>query len=243
MNNVLNKEVSVINLGMVDYQEAWDYQEKLFKEVIDIKLANRDKPDDGQILTPNYLIFCEHPHVYTLGKSGSAENLLLDEKGLEEKKAAYYKINRGGDITYHGPGQLVCYPILDLDNFFEDIHKYLRLLEEAIINTLNHFGIKAGRIEKLTGVWLDYDNDDKNGLRNPRKICAMGVRSSRWVTMHGLALNVNTNLEYFGNIIPCGIDDKAVTSMAKELAESINMKQVQKVLQEHIGNLFQMNIG
>ena len=243
MNIVLNKEVSVIDLGMVDYQEAWDYQEKLFKEVIDIKLANRDKPNEEQIPTPNYLIFCEHPHVYTLGKSGSAENLLLDEKGLEEKQASYYKINRGGDITYHGPGQLVCYPILDLDNFFEDIHKYLRLLEEAIINTLRHFGIKAGRIEKLTGVWIDYQKEGDRAPQNPRKICAMGVRSSRWVTMHGLALNVNTNLEYFGNIIPCGIDDKAVTSMEKELTGPLNMKQVQEVLREHIGNLFEMKIG
>ena len=242
MNKVLNKEVKVIDLGTIDYQEAWDYQEKLFKEVIDIKLANRDKPDDQQIPTPNYLIFCEHPHVYTLGKSGSAQNLLLDAKGLEEKQATYYKINRGGDITYHGPGQLVCYPIIDLDNFFEDIHKYLRLLEEAIIVTLDHFGINAGRIEKLTGVWIDFDSEDSNGPRNPRKICAMGVRSSRWVTMHGLALNVNTNLEYFGNIIPCGIDDKAVTSMEKELAGPLNIKQVQEVLQGQIGSLFQMEI-
>ena len=242
MNKVLNKEVKVIDLGTIDYQEAWDYQEKLFKEVIDIKLANRDKPDDQQIPTPNYLIFCEHPHVYTLGKSGSAQNLLLDAKGLEEKQATYYKINRGGDITYHGPGQLVCYPIIDLDNFFEDIHKYLRLLEEAIIETLDHFGINAGRIEKLTGVWIDFDSEDSNGPRNPRKICAMGVRSSRWVTMHGLALNVNTNLEYFGNIIPCGIDDKAVTSMEKELAGPLNIKQVQEVLQGQIGSLFQMEI-
>lgn len=242
MNKVLNKEVKVIDLGSIDYQEAWDYQEKLFKEVIDIKLKNRDKPEDQHTPTPNYLLFCEHPHVYTLGKSGSAQNLLLDEKGLEEKQAAYYKINRGGDITYHGPGQLVCYPILDLDNFFEDIHKYLRLLEEAIIKTLDHFGVNAGRIEKLTGVWIDFENEDTDSPRNPRKICAMGVRSSRWVTMHGLALNVNTNLEYFGNIIPCGIDDKAVTSMEKELEGALNLKDVQDVLEEQIGSLFQMNI-
>jgi len=241
MNKVLNKEVKVVDLGVIDYQQAWDFQEKLFKEVIDVKLANRDKPDIEQVPSPNYLLFCEHPHVYTLGKSGSPQNLLLDAKGLEEKHASYYKINRGGDITYHGPGQLVCYPILDLDNFFEDIHKYLRLLEEAIIKTLDLFGIKAGRIEKLTGVWIDFENDT-DGPRNPRKICAMGVRSSRWVTMHGLALNVNTNLEYFGNIIPCGIDDKAVTSMEKELATPLNIKQVQEVLQQHIGSLFQMNI-
>ena len=242
MNKVLNKEVKVIDLGTIDYQEAWDYQEKLFKEVIDIKLANRDKPEEQQIATPNYLLFCEHPHVYTLGKSGSAQNLLLDEKGLKEKQASYYKINRGGDITYHGPGQLVCYPILDLDNFFEDIHKYLRLLEEAIIKTLDNFGVKGGRIEKLTGVWIDFGSEDSTRPRNPRKICAMGVRSSRWVTMHGLALNVNTNLEYFGNIIPCGIDDKAVTSMEKELAGPLNIEQVQEVLQGQIGSLFQMEI-
>lgn len=243
MNIVINKEVKVIDLGTVDYQEAWDYQENLFKEVIDVKLANRDKPESEQVPTPNYLIFCEHPHVYTLGKSGSAENLLLNEDGLKEKNASYYKINRGGDITYHGPGQLVCYPILDLDNFFEDIHKYLRLLEEAIINTLGHFNVDAGRIEKLTGVWIDYALEDGNSPKNPRKICAMGVRSSRWVTMHGLALNVNTNLEYFGNIIPCGIDDKAVTSMEKELGGELNIKKVQEVLQEQIGNLFEMKIG
>ena len=243
MNKILNKEVHVINLGMIDYQEAWDYQEKLFKEVIDLKLANRDKPIEEQNPTPNYLIFCEHPHVYTLGKSGSAQNLLLDDKGLKEKHASYYKINRGGDITYHGPGQLVAYPILDLDNFFEDIHKYLRLLEEAIIMTLTDFKLIAGRIEKLTGVWIDIDKDQPQTLPwNPRKVCAMGVRSSRWVTMHGLALNVNTNLEYFGNIVPCGIDDKAVTSMEKELNSKLNIKQVQEVLQKQIGDLFEMEI-
>jgi lipoyl(octanoyl) transferase len=242
MNKTINKEVKVIDLGMIDYQEAWDYQEKLFKEVIDIKLANRDLPENGQVETPNYLIFCQHPHVYTLGKSGSAQNLLLDEDGLQEKKASYYKINRGGDITYHGPGQLVCYPILDLDNFFEDIHKYLRLLEEAVITTLDYFGITAGRIEKLTGVWLDYEKDSVDQPKTPRKICALGVRSSRWVTMHGLALNVNTNLEYFGNIIPCGIDDKAVTSMAKELNQEVDFSLVQGVLQEQISSIFQMNI-
>lgn len=241
MNKILNKEVRVINLGMIDYQEAWDYQEKLFKEVIDLKLANRDKPVEEQKPTPNYLIFCEHPHVYTLGKSGSAENLLLDEQGLEEKHASYYKINRGGDITYHGPGQLVAYPILDLDSFFEDIHKYLRLLEEAIIMTLADHKLTSGRIDKLTGVWIDIDKDNPQSTPwNPRKICAMGVRSSRWVTMHGLALNVNTNLEYFSNIIPCGIDDKAVTSMEKELGQTQEMKVVQDNLLNHLADLFEM---
>ncbi len=242
MNSLINKAVEIIDLGMIDYQQAWDYQEKLFKEVIAIKLNNRDKPVEEQIFTPNYLVFCEHPHVYTLGKSGSEQNLLLDEKGLKEKHATYYKINRGGDITYHGPGQLVCYPILDLDNFFEDIHKYLRLLEEAIINTMADFGVNAGRIDGLTGVWIDHEQKDGVTPQNSRKICAMGVRSSRWVTMHGLALNVNTNLEYFGNIIPCGIDDKAVTSMEKELGQTIKLEEVQQVLQDHLATLFQMVI-
>ncbi len=240
MNTVINKQVKVIDLGEIDYREAWDYQENLFQEIIDLKLANRNLPAAAQQPTPNYLIFCQHPHVYTLGKSGSEENLLLDAQGLAAKQASYYKINRGGDITYHGPGQLVCYPILDLDNFFADIHKYLRLLEEAVINTLAGFGIRAGRMEKLTGVWLDFDDTHKAGNRNPRKICAMGVRSSRWVTMHGLALNVNTNLEYFGNIIPCGINDKAVTSMAEELGQPVAMAEVQKTLQQHIFTLFAM---
>ena len=243
MNKTLNKKVNLIDLGMIDYQDAWDYQEKLFNEVIDLKLANRNLPETDQNVTPNYLIFCEHPHVYTLGKSGSAKNLLLDEKGLQEKEASYYKINRGGDITYHGPGQLVCYPILDLDNFFEDIHKYLRFLEEAIINTLTDYGIKAGRIDKLTGVWLDIDKDNPQSIPwNPRKICAMGVRTSRWVSMHGLALNVNTNLDYFANIIPCGIDDKAVTSMEKELGRSLDLKEVAVTLQGYLAELFEMEI-
>lgn len=241
MNKLINKEVEVIDLGVVDYQEAWDYQEKLFDEVVQIKLANRDKPDLEQEPTPNYLIFCEHPHVYTLGKSGSADNLLLDDQGLKDKEASYYKINRGGDITYHGPGQLVCYPILDLDNFFEDIHKYLRFLEEAVIETLKEYNIEAGRVKDLTGVWLDFIKPDKPGW-NPRKICAMGVRSSRWVTMHGLALNVNTNLDYFDNIIPCGIDDKAVTSIQKEVGTTINLREVQERLQDKIADLFEMKL-
>ena len=243
MNSTLNKSVEVIHLGLKDYQEAWDYQEQLFKQSVDIKIANRKLPSDEQAITPNYLIFCEHPHVYTLGKSGSEENLLLDEKGLSEKEASYYKINRGGDITYHGPGQLVCYPILDLDNFFEDIHKYLRFLEEAVINTLAEYGVAAGRIEGLTGVWVDYDRDKSSGpIWNPRKICAMGVKSSRWVTMHGLALNVNTELEYFNNIIPCGIDDKAVTSLAREIDQPVDMHEVEVKLARHIASLFEMNL-
>ena len=191
---------------------------------------------DEDILTPNNLIFCEHPHVYTLGKSGKPGHLLLNESGLKEKKAAFYFINRGGDITYHGPGQLVCYPILDLDNFFTDIHLYLRTLEEAVILTLADYGLNAGRYPGYTGVWFDADNE------KARKICALGVRCSRWVTMHGLALNVNTDLEYFKNIVPCGINDKDVTSMQRELGELVDMNEVRKILRHHISVLFDMEM-
>lgn len=243
MNSTLNKKVEVRDLGLIDYQEAWDYQEELFKKTVDLKVENRKLPDDRQQITPNYLLFCEHPHVYTLGKSGSEKNLLLSEQGLKEKEATYYKINRGGDITYHGPGQLVSYPILDLDNFFEDIHKYLRFLEQAVIDTLAEYGVAAGRIEGLTGVWVEYDRDQTPGPGwNPRKICAMGVKSSRWVTMHGLALNVNTQLDYFNNIIPCGIDDKAVTSLSKELGQPVELKEVRDKLTRHIVELFEMEV-
>jgi len=231
----MNKNVKFVDWGLVDYQEAWDRQELLLNETVAIKTSNRNNGTEDQ--TPNFLVFCEHPHVYTLGKSGHPENLLLDEKGLEEKHAAYYKINRGGDITYHGPGQLVGYPILDLDNFFTDIHLYLRTLEEAVILTLADFGIPAGRYPGFTGVWLDADNE------KARKICAMGVRCSRWVTMHGFALNVNSNLEYFKNIVPCGIDDKAVASMEQELGHELNMSAVKEVLRGHIAALFEMEIS
>lgn len=237
MNDKINKSTRVIDLGLIDYQEAWDYQEELFKATIATKIANRDLPIEGQEDTPNYLLFCQHPHVYTLGKSGKQEHLLLDEHGLEQHDARYYKINRGGDITYHGPGQLVGYPVLDLENFFTDIHRYLRLLEEAVILTLADYGIEAGRIDGLTGVWIDYVKQE-----NPRKICAMGVRTSRWVTMHGLALNVNTDLTYFGHIVPCGIDDKAVTSMEAELGHQPALAEVQEKLSKHIAVLFEMNI-
>jgi lipoyl(octanoyl) transferase len=230
----MNKEVKFIDWGLIDYQEAWDKQENIFSETVALKGKNRT--DDTNIATANYLIFCEHPHVYTLGKSGHPENLLLDEVGLKEKEATYYKINRGGDITYHGPGQIVGYPILDLDNFFTDIHLYLRTLEEAIILTLADYGIAAGRYDGYTGVWLDADND------KARKICAMGVRCSRWVTMHGFAFNVNADLNYFGNIVPCGIDDKAVTSMQKELGYALNMDEVKAKVIEHIAALFHMKI-
>jgi lipoyl(octanoyl) transferase len=220
--------------GMVDYKEAWDRQELYFAKTLKIKSDNRT--NNTQIPTDHYLFFCEHPHVYTLGKSGKQENLLLDDDGLSDADATYYKINRGGDITYHGPGQIVGYPILDLDYFFTDIHKYLRFLEDAIINTLKKYGIESGRIPGLTGVWLDVDDASK-----ARKICAMGVRCSRWVTMHGFAFNVNSNLNYFNNIIPCGIDDKAVTSMEKELGHPLDFEEVKSVLKNEIAILFEMN--
>lgn len=236
----INKTVEVIDLGTDDYKCVWDYQESIFKKTVDQKIFNRktEYPEE-RLTTNNYLIFCQHPHVYTLGKSGSIENLLLDEQGLKDHYAQFYRINRGGDITYHGPGQLVAYPILDLDNFFNDIHKYLRLLEEAVILTLADFNISAGRINGLTGVWIDF----QEGSQNPRKICAMGVKSSRWVTMHGLALNVNTDLSYFKHIVPCGIDDKAVTSMNKELGQSVEMSEVRRRLTHHIAVVFEMEIN
>jgi lipoyl(octanoyl) transferase len=237
MNHIQNKQVNFRHLGLVDYQQAWDYQEKLFAETVQTKIENRKRPESAQEATPNYLLFCQHPHVYTLGKSGHPENLLLNEQQLREKEATFYKINRGGDITYHGPGQLVAYPILDLDNFFTDIHRYLRYLEEAVILTLADLGLEAGRIDGLTGVWLDHIRQE-----NPRKICAMGVKSSRWVTMHGLALNVNSNLEYFGYIIPCGISDKAVTSMQRELGQALMMEEVEASLRRHLAGLFGMEL-
>ena len=201
------KKVLFEDLGIIDYKKAWDYQEELHKKVVDIKLKNRELSPENQIPTPNYLLYCEHPHVYTLGKSGSEENLLLNKSQLAANNATFYKINRGGDITYHGPGQLVVYPIFDLENFFTDIHKYLRFLEEAVILTLQEYGLNAGRVQGLTGVWIEGENPLK-----ARKICAMGVKCSRWITMHGIGFNINAELDYFKNIIPCGINDKAVTS-------------------------------
>lgn len=231
---MMNKKVQFIDWGLTSYQEAWDRQELIFNQTIAVKTENRN--NDTQLETPNYLIFVEHPHVYTLGKSGHPENLLLDEEQLIEKEATYYKINRGGDITYHGPGQLVGYPILDLDNFFTDIHLYLRTLEEAVILTLKDYGIEAGRYPGFTGVWLDPDND------KARKICAMGVRCSRWVTMHGFSFNVNTDLNYFGNIVPCGIDDKDVTSIQRELGHPVDMEEVKGKLKKHIADQFHMEL-
>ncbi len=229
-----NKEVKFIDWGLLDYQEAWDKQEAIFAKTLAIKHDNR--VNNTQDPTPNFLIFTEHPHVYTLGKSGHVEYLLLDEEGLKEKEATFYKINRGGDITYHGPGQIVGYPILDLDNFFTDIHLYLRTLEEAIILTLADYGIEAGRYPGFTGVWLDPDNE------KARKICAMGVRASRWVTMHGFAFNVNADLAYFGNIVPCGIDDKDVTSMERELGHKVDVEEVKAKLRTHLAVLFKMQL-
>ncbi|MBC7399527.1 MAG: lipoyl(octanoyl) transferase LipB [Mucilaginibacter sp.] len=239
-----NKQVTVQDWGLIDYKEAWAKQEELFNATIALKIEIRNRQlvvagdalPAGDIITPNYLVFCEHPHVYTLGNSGKPEHLLLDEQGLQDNDATYYHINRGGDITYHGPGQIVGYPILDLDNFFTDIHLYLRTLEEAVILTLADYGIKASRYPGYTGVWLDADNE------RARKISAMGVRCSRWVTMHGLAFNVNNDLSYFKNIIPCGIDDKAVTSIQHELGHEVDIKRVQKILQHYISVLFDMEI-
>jgi len=218
----------------MDYKACWDYQEKLFNGTIQQKITNRDLNEEQQKPTKNYLLFVEHPHVYTLGKSGDEKNLLLNEKQLEEKNSTYYKINRGGDITYHGPGQLVAYPILDLDNFFTDIHKYLRLLEETIIITLKEYGIESSRSKGETGVWLDPDDKLK-----ARKICAMGVRCSRWVTMHGWGFNINADLNYFNNIIPCGINDKAVTSLNKELGRDVDMIEIKEKLKKNFATLFE----
>lgn len=217
----------------MDYKACWDYQEALFNSIVEKKTKNRHLQEPDSITTKNYLLLVEHPHVYTLGKSGDEKNLLVNESELKENNASYYKINRGGDITYHGPGQLVVYPILDLDHFFTDIHKYLRLLEETVILTLKEFGIVGERSKGETGVWLEPDAPGK-----ARKICAMGVKCSRWVTMHGLALNVNSDLNYFNNIIPCGITDKAVTSIQKELNHSVDMKEVKKFLLNHFESLF-----
>jgi lipoyl(octanoyl) transferase len=227
------RQIRFRDLGLIDYAAAWDLQTRLFKETIDRKIANRSLPKNEQLLTEDHLLFCEHNHVYTLGKSGKQSHLLLNEQGLREKGVQFFPIDRGGDITYHGPGQIVGYPIFDLDHHFTDIHRYLRTLEEAIIGTLEAYGIKAGRIEGLTGVWLDWADPLK-----ARKICAFGIRASRWVTMHGFAFNVNTDLSYFQNIVPCGITDKGVTSMAAELGGVVDIEEVKKRLRLEIADLF-----
>ncbi len=232
----MNKVVLFQDLNLTDYKICWDYQETLFNETIQQKIHNRNATDELQTQTKNYLLFVEHPHVYTLGKSGKDEHLLINETELKQNNATYYHINRGGDITYHGPGQLVAYPILDLDHFFTDIHKYLRLLEETIILTLQEYGIQASRSKGETGVWLDADTI------NARKICAMGVRCSRWVTMHGWGFNVNTNLNYFSNIVPCGIKNKAVTSLNKELGYDVDMNEIKHKLKKHFSVLFECHL-
>lgn len=229
------KKPSIIfrDLGLMDYKECWDLQERLFAETVAIKTHNRAAPAEGQAATVNHLLFVEHPHVYTLGKSGDISHLLLDDAALRNVDASFYAINRGGDITYHGPGQVVGYPIFDLDHFFSDIHRYLRCLEESIIRTLAVYGIAAARIEGLTGVWLEPEHPAR-----ARKIAALGVKCSRWVTMHGFAFNVNAQLQYFDNIIPCGISDKAVTSMHIELGRTVSMEEVKGVLKEKIAEVF-----
>lgn len=236
MNTTLNNEVAVIDLGLIEYQQALDYQTKLFNEILAVKAANRDRLAHEQQPTKNYFIFCEHPNVFTLGKSGDENNLLIKKQDLPSIQASYFPINRGGDITFHGPGQIIVYPVIDMENFFTDIHRYMRTLEESVIQTLQSFSIVGGRISGLTGVWLDIE--DK--LR-ARKICALGVKTSRWVTLHGLALNVNTDLHYFDYIVPCGITDKAVSSMEKELGAPQDMESVKKILKQNLLELFGMH--
>ena len=226
----MNKTVEIHDIGLVDYEEALNFQLKLFNEIIDTKISNRKNRTN--IKTKNHLVFVEHNSVYTLGKSGKISNLLLDENDLKKNDIKFYNSNRGGDITYHGPGQIVCYPILDLDNFFTDVHKYLRFLEETIILTLMDYGIKGERSENETGVWLDVNT------RNPRKICALGVKASRWVTMHGLALNVNNDLSYFNDIVPCGIKDKSVTSISVECKKNIEENFLKEKIIKNFLKLF-----
>lgn len=237
LNHIKNTHTQLIDLGMIDYKEAWDYQSTLFDEIVQLKLQNRNLPEDQQIPTPNYLITCQHPHVFTLGKSGSRDHLLVSNEELEKNNIGYYENNRGGDITYHGPGQLVVYPILDLENFFTDIHKYMRMLEESVILTLNDYGITAGRSAGQTGVWFDGEN-----LEKARKIAAMGVKTSRWVSMHGLAFNIEASLDHFKMIVPCGIADKAVTSMHLETTQHLAFDDVKVKLVGHLASLFGMTL-
>ena len=227
-------EVELEDLGLIDYKQCWDYQTKVFDASVQLKIKNRKFPEN-RVSTKNHLIFCEHPHVYTLGKSGDLKNLLIDGPKRKEKNISFYKINRGGDITYHGPGQLVVYPILDLDYFFSDIHKYLRLLEESVILTLADYGVTGQRLDGFTGVWVDAEKE------TPRKICAIGVKCSRWVTMHGIGFNINSNLDYFKHIVPCGIEDKSVTSLQKEINQKIDMKELKLRFKKNFKILFGIN--
>ena len=222
------------DIGLIEYKEAWLFQEKFFNEILEIKSKNRN--EGSEITTKNHLIFCEHPHVYTLGNSGNKENLLVNEEYLKSRGASFYKTNRGGDITYHGPGQIVGYPIFDLDNFFNDIGKYLRFLEEVIILTLKEYGLSGERSKGETGVWLDV------GKPTARKICAMGVKTSRWVSMHGFAFNLNTDLSYFENIIPCGINDKTVTSLEKEIGHKIDIDHAKSLLKSNLERVFDLKL-
>ena len=226
----MNKTILFQDLGLIDYKDAWEIQKNLFKSNLIVKSNNRKNHEYKP--TKNHLLFCEHPHVYTLGKGGDLKNLLLDKKNLGDFGVNFYHIDRGGDITYHGPGQIVGYPILDLENFFTDIGRYLRYIEKSIILTLNDFGILGGVSDGETGVWIN------PGTPNSRKICAIGVKTSRWVTMHGFALNVNTDLSYFNNIIPCGIANKSVSSMEKELGVLVNISDVKKRLTHHLSSVF-----
>jgi lipoyl(octanoyl) transferase len=237
LNTHKNTHTQWIDLGTIDYKEAWDYQATLFDQIVQIKLQNRNLPEDQQQPTPNYLITCQHPHVFTLGKSGSREHLLVSNEELEKNNIGYYENNRGGDITYHGPGQLVVYPVLDLENFFTDIHRYMRMLEESVILTLQDYGIKAGRSQGQTGVWFDGEH-----LAKARKIAAMGVKTSRWVSMHGLAFNIDVSLDHFKMIVPCGIADKAVTSMHLETTQHLAFDDVKVKLVEHLASLFGMTL-
>lgn len=230
-----NKNVQFVDLQLTPYQEAWDLQEHLMAHTAAVKLGNRNRSQEDLVQTDNFLLFCEHPHVYTLGKSGDASHLLMQESFLHTIGATFYKINRGGDITYHGPGQLVGYPIFDLENFFTDIHLYLRMLEEAIIRTCSEYGLQAGRIDGLTGVWINPDSEDT------RKICAFGVKASRWISMHGFAFNVQPDLSYFGHIVPCGIATKGVTSLSQELGREIPIEEVKPKVLAHLQDLFQFH--
>ncbi len=232
-----NKNVIFRDLQTIDYKQAWDTQEELFNEIVARKMSNRALPPEHQQPTSNYLLFCEHPHVYTLGKNGSEENLLAGMLELQQRSASFYKINRGGDITYHGPGQIVGYPIIDLDNFFADIHRYVAFLEEAIIRTIAGYGLKGERLKGASGVWLDADDPAR-----ARKICAVGIRTSRWVTMHGFAFNVNTDLTYFDLINPCGFTDKKATSMQAELGKAFPLEEVKQKVKHHLADLFGMQL-
>lgn len=237
MNVHPNRETTFQDLGLMDYEAALNLQTQYFNSILQVKSENRNRSENEQLPTNNHLLFCEHPHVFTLGKSGDEKNLLIKKEDLHTIEATYYHINRGGDITYHGPGQLVGYPILDLENFFTDIHQYMRLLEEAVIQTLHAFGVESGRIPGLTGVWLDAEDTAK-----ARKICALGVKTSRWVTLHGFAFNVNTDLSYFNYIVPCGISDKAVTSLDKEVGTKIDMNELKEILKGKLVQLFRMDL-